>query len=147
MAVIDIGWILLIIGAMFLILEVAAPGFFAVVPGTVLIIIGVLMILVPGIASQPWSPALFAIITVAISLVTIVFYRRLAPGQKPFTTGKDSLVGKLGEVTKPVGPGSIDGKVKIDSQIWSATSDERIDTSEKVTVVRVSGVHLFVKKV
>jgi inner membrane protein len=147
MAGIDIGWILLIIGALFVLAEVAAPGFFAIVPGTILVIIGALMILVPGIASQPWSPALFAIITVAISLVTIVFYKRLAPGQKPFTTSKDSLVGKPGEVVKQVGPGSIDGKVKIDSQIWSATSDERIEPSEKVTVVRVSGVHLFVKKV
>jgi membrane protein implicated in regulation of membrane protease activity len=147
MAGIDIGWILLIIGALLILGEIAAPGFFAIVPGTVLVIIGALMILAPGIVSQPWSPALFVVITVAVSLLTIVFYRRLAPGQKPFTTGKDSLVGKLGEVIKPVGPGSIDGKVKIDSQIWSATSDEPIESAEKVTVVRVSGVHLFVKKV
>ena len=43
--------------------------------------------------------------------------------------------------------GKIDGKVQIDSTIWSATSDECIDECEKVTVVKVSGVHLFVKKV
>ncbi len=143
----DLGWILLLVGGLFLLVEVAIPGVFAVVPGTILVIIGGLIILAPGLADQPWSPFLFAIITVVVSALTIAFYRRLAPGQKPFTTSRDSLAGKTGEVVRTVVPDTIDGKVKIDSTIWSATADECICEGEKVTVVNVSGVHLFVRKV
>jgi inner membrane protein len=143
----ELGWILLVAGAIFLLAEVAVPGFFAVVPGTILLIIGGLMLLFPGLLSTPWSIALFAVITLVVSGLTIMFYKRLAPIQKPFTTSMDSLVGKVGEVVTQVAPDSIDGKVKIDSQIWSATSDECIDPCVKVSVVKVSGVHLFVKRV
>jgi membrane protein implicated in regulation of membrane protease activity len=143
----DLGWILLFVGALFLLVEIAIPGFFAVVPGTILVIIGGLMILVPNLVPYPWSLLLYAVITVVVSVLTITFYKRLAPVQKPFTTSMDSLVGKSGEVIRQIAPHSLDGKVQIDSQVWSATSDEYIKESEKVTVVKVSGVHLFVKKV
>jgi membrane protein implicated in regulation of membrane protease activity len=143
----DLGWILLLIGAVFLLVEIAIPGFFMVVPGTIMVIIGILMLLFPDLLSTPWGLVLFALITIVVSGLTIKFYKRLAPTHMPFTIGMDSLVGKTGEVVEPVGPESIDGKVKIDSQVWSATSDECIGASEKVAVVNVSGVHLFVKKV
>lgn len=143
----EMGWVLLLVGALFLLIEVVLPGFFAVVPGTILLIIGGLMILIPDLLSYPWSPFLFAIITMVVSVATIAFYRRLAPGQKPLTTSMDSLAGKVGEVVNDIVPDTIDGKVKIDSQVWSATSDESIRKGEKVAVVRVSGVHLFVKRV
>ena len=143
----ELGWILFIAGVLFLIVELALPGFFAVVPGTILVIVGGLMILFPGLVTSVWGIVLLVVLTVVVSALTIAFYKRLAPIQVPFTTSKDSLVGKVGEVIEPVSPDSIDGKVKIDSQIWSATSDERIDALQKVSVVRVSGVHLFVKKV
>jgi len=143
----DLGWILVFIGVVFLLVEIAIPGFFMVVPGTILVIIGILVILIPDLLSYPWSFVLFALITIVVSALTITFYKRLAPTHMPFTIGMDSLVGKTGEVIEQVGPESIDGKVKIESQIWSATSDECIGACEKVTVVKVSGVHLFVKKV
>jgi inner membrane protein len=143
----DMGWILLFIGAVFLLIEVALPGFFAVVPGTILVIVGGLMLLIPDLLLNPWGIVLIAAITIVVSALTITFYKRLAPTHKPITIGMDSLMGKTGEVIKQVGPESIDGKVKIESQVWSATSDECIDACEKVTVVKVSGVHLVVKKV
>ncbi len=143
----ELGWILILAGALFLLVEIAIPGFFAVVPGTILVIIGGLMILVPDLLPYPWSLLLYAIVTVVVSVLAIAFYKRLAPVHVPFTTSMDSLVGKSGEVIRQVAPDSIDGKVQIDSQVWSATSDECISECEKVTVVKVSGVHLFVKKV
>lgn len=143
----ELGWILMVAGVLFLLVELAVPGFFAVVPGTILVIIGGLMILFPGLLSSPWSIALFAVITLVVSALTITFYKRLAPIQKPSTTSIDTLIGKTGDVISQVSPGSIDGKVQIESQVWSATSDECIPACEKVSVVKVSGVHLFVKKV
>lgn len=143
----ELGWILLIAGVLFLLVELGIPGFFAVVPGTILVIVGGLMILFPGLITSPLGIALLVVLTVVVSALTIMFYKRLAPIQKPFTISMDSLVGRTGEVIANVSPDSIDGKVKIDSQIWSATSDECIDACQKVSVVSVSGVHLFVKRV
>ncbi len=143
----ELGWILLFAGVLFLLVELAVPGFFAVVPGTILVIVGGLMLLFPGLVTSPLGIALLVLLTIVVSALTIVFYKRLAPVQKPFTTSMDSLVGKTGEVISQISPNTIDGKVKIDSRVWSATSDECIDACQKVSVVRVSGVHLFVKKV
>jgi membrane protein implicated in regulation of membrane protease activity len=143
----DIGWILLLIGALLLLAEAILPGFFIIVPGTILVILGGFIILVPNILSYSWSPLLFAIITIVVGVLTIMFYKRLAPVHKPFTTSRDNLGGKTGEVLKAIVPGTIDGKVKINQQIWSATSDEPITVGEKIIVDHSSGVHLFVKKV
>lgn len=145
--IMELGWILLLIGALLLLIEAAIPGFFIIVPGTILVIIGGFMILVPDLLSYSWSPLLFAVITVVVGILTIMFYKRLAPVHKPFTTSIDTLSGKTGDVTKDIVPGSIDGKVKIDQQIWSATADEPIKAGEKVVIDRASGVHLHVKKV
>ena len=105
------------------------------------------MILVPNLLPYPWNLLLYAIVTVIVSALMIAFYKRLAPAHIPFTTSKDSLAGKTGEVVKAITPDGIDGKVKIGSTVWSATADECIREGENVTVVHVSGVHLFVKKV
>jgi inner membrane protein len=143
----DIGWILLLIGALLLLVEALLPGFFIIVPGTILVIIGGFIILVPNILSYSWSPLLFAVITVIVGILTIMFYKRLAPVHKPFTISRDNLAGKTGEVLKAIVPGTIDGKVKINQQVWSATSDEPISAGETIVIDHSSGVHLFVKKV
>ena len=39
------------------------------------------------------------------------------------------------------------GKVKIDSDVWSATSDEPIAIGEEVTVDRSEGVHVHVRRI
>ena len=41
----SLGWLLIITGALFLLIEVHTPGFFATVPGTVMIILGILILL------------------------------------------------------------------------------------------------------
>ena len=141
-----LGWVMLIVGALLLVAEVLTPGFFVAVPGTILIVMGLLVVVAPGLLTFPWGLLIFAIITIVVSVATIAFYKKLAPGQKPMTTGRDSLAGKKGEVVKEIVPGSIDGKVKIDEQIWSATSSEKIGVGQSVRVSRAQGVHVFVCK-
>lgn len=138
------GWLMLIAGALLLVVEVLVPGFFVAVPGTILIVMGLLVVLAPGLLTFPWGLIIFAVVTIVVSAATILFYRRLAPGQKPVVTGEDSLTGKTGEVIKDIVPGSIDGKVRIDEQVWSATSTEKIETGQLVKVTRTEGVHLIV---
>lgn len=141
-----IGWIMIIIGLGLLILEASQPGFFVAVPGTTLIVLGTVTLLIPEFA-QEWAPAIIVVTALISSIITITFYRRIAPGQKPFSTSMDVLAGREGIVVKTISPDSISGKVKIDSQIWSATGDSVIEAGKKVRVISTAGVHVKVREV
>lgn len=142
----DIGWAMIIIGLGLLIVEAAQPGFFVAVPGTTLIVLGTVTLLIPEFA-QDYAPAIIVATALVSSIVTITLYRKMAPGQKPLTTSMDILAGKEGIVIKTVRPDSIDGKVKIDNQIWSATGESVINEGKKVIVISSEGVHVKVKEV
>ena len=56
-------------------------------------------------------------------------------------------MGREGIVTVPTDPDSLTkGKVRIGSDIWSATSDKPIKKDERVKVVSSEGVHVTVEK-
>lgn len=141
----DVGWLMIIIGLGLLIVEASQPGFFVAVPGTILIVLGIFTILIPEIA-QDYAPAIIVITAIISSIITISFYRNLAPGQKPQTTSMDIMSGKEGIVVKTVYPDSISGKVKVDNQIWSAIGEDKIEEGKKVIVISSEGVHLKVKE-
>ncbi len=142
----DIGWAMIIIGLGLFIVEAVQPGFFVAVPGTTLIVLGAVTLLIPEFA-QAYAPAIIVVIAIISSIITITLYRKMAPGQKPLSTSMDVLGGKEGIVIKTVRPDSIDGKVKIDNQIWSATGESVIDERRKVIVISSEGVHVKVKEV
>ncbi len=142
----DIGWAMIIIGLGLLIVEAAQPGFFVAVPGTTLIVLGTVTLLIPDVA-QDYAPAIIVATALVSSIITITLYRKMAPGQKPQTTSMDILAGKEGIVIKTVRPDSIDGKVKIDNQIWSATGENVIEDGNKIIVISSEGVHVKVKEV
>ncbi len=141
----DIGWLMIIIGLALLIIEALQPGFFVAVPGTTLIVLGTVTLLIPEVA-QDYAPVIIVVTALVSSIITIIFYRKLAPGQQPQTTSMDILAGKEGVVVKKVYPDSISGKVKIDNQIWSATGESEIEEGKKVSVISSEGVHIKVKE-
>jgi membrane protein implicated in regulation of membrane protease activity len=141
-----VGILMLVIGAALLVGEAFVPGFFIIVPGTILVLLGAIALIAPDLLTFPWGIIIFVIITFVVSAGTIMFYRRLAPGHKPLSTSMDTLVGMTGEVTREVEPDNISGKVKIGEQIWSARASDRIPVGEKVIVTRAQGVHVFVCK-
>lgn len=141
-----IGWAMLIIGLLLLLAEAASPGFFVAVPGTVLVVLGIIILAFPGFLENEWAPLVGVVVAVIAGGATIYMYRRIAPGQRPSATSMDSLVGMSGTVTRAVEPDSIRGKVKIQNQVWSATARERIPAGARVRVVESSGVHIIVKE-
>ena len=142
----EIGWVMILLGVFFLAAEALHPGFFIAVPGTVLVVMGVIFILLPSVFEQ-WSPIIMVVTAIVASIGTIMVYRRIAPGKKPFTTSMDTLGGKKGVVTIDIDPGSISGKVRIDNQIWSATSDHVIPTGTAIEVIESKGVHVKVVEI
>ncbi|MCX9083821.1 MAG: NfeD family protein [Candidatus Methanoperedens sp.] len=142
----DVGWLMVIIGLGLLIVEASQPGFFVAVPGTILIVLGAVTLFIPEIA-QDYAPMIIVVTAVISSILTITFYRKIAPGQKPQSTSMDNLAGKEGVIIKKVIPDSISGKVKVDNQMWSATADNIIDEGKKVIIISSEGVHIKVKEV
>ena len=142
----DVGWLMIIVGIGLLIVEAAQPGFFVAVPGTTLIVLGVVTLLIPDVA-QNYAPVIIVVTALVSSILTITFYRKMAPGQKPLSTSMDNLAGKEGMVVRKVTPQSISGKVEIDNKMWSATADSIIDEGKKVIIISSEGVHIIVKEI
>lgn len=142
----DVGWLMIIVGIGLLIIEAAQPGFFVAVPGTTLIVLGVVTLLIPDVA-QNYAPVIIVVTALVSSILTITFYRKMAPGQKPLSTSMDNLAGKEGMVVRKVTPDSISGKVNIDNKIWSATADSIIDEGKKVIIISSEGVHIKIKEI
>lgn len=137
---------LIIVGAVFLIIEAFSPGAFMVIPGTVLVILGVIGVFMPDIVLTLWSPVIALVVAVPVTILTIKAYQRLGEPVPPSTTVTESLVGKTGTVTTATEVGSMRGKVRIGSDTWSATSDEPIEAGAEVVVLSSEGVHVHVRR-
>ncbi len=142
-----IAVILIIIGAVLLIIEAFSPGAFLVIPGTVLVVIGVIGALFPKMVISWELPVIALIVAIPTTLITIKMYQRLGTTEKPTTMVADSLIGKTGIVTKATQSGNMKGKVRIGSDTWSATSDTPIDEGTEVIVDSSEGVHVHVKPI
>jgi inner membrane protein len=145
---ISFGWLLIIGGALLLLLEVYSPGFFATVPATVMIFLGVLQLIGVDI-SNPWMGGVIGIVVaIAAAGLTVWMYGRITTDESPTTISRDSLVGMEGRVKVTVEPTTISGKVIINSTEWSAHSTgETIPPGKKVKVTDSEGVHIVVEEV
>ncbi len=143
------GLLCLIVGIALLIVEAHIPGVtYAIVPGTVLIIVGIVQMAWPQFFVMWWSPIVIAVLAIIFTALTIMLYAKISRVQTPTTTVTASLIGKTGIVTAEVTPHDLRGKVKIDNQTWSAISLEgNIEVGKKVQVVESEGVHVKVRSV
>jgi len=145
---VTLGWILIIIGALMLLFEVAEPGYFIGVPATVLIILGIMLLFGVDILNSVWGVVIGVAAALAAAGFTVWMYSRLTPNAMPTTISRDSLVGRMGLVTRTVETDSIAGKVSVEGVQWSArTESGEIPEGKKVIVVRSEGVHVVVKEV
>ena len=144
----SLGWLLIIAGALLFLIEVHSPGFFATVPATVLIFLGILQLMGVDI-SNPWMGGIIGIVTALCAAgFTVWMYGKITPNVSPTTISRDSLVGMEGQVQKSVDPTTISGKVMIGSTAWSARSTGVIiPAGRKVKVVSSQGVHIVVEEV
>ncbi len=141
-------WILIVAGAAFLVIEAATPGFFMAVPGTAMIVLGLMVLAGVDIFASPVGVGISVLAAVAAAAVSVLIYRRISPDQTPVTTGQDTIVGKTGVVTVTVVPDTISGKVDVSGVVWSAKSTGAVlAPGTKIQVTSASGVHLIVEEV
>ncbi len=143
----ELGLAFVIGGIILLLAEAASPGAFMLVPATVLLILGAIGLIAPGILLSWWSPLITAVIVIPSTILTIKFYQRLAPPAPPETVVATSLVGQTGVVESEVEPNTLKGKVRIANDTWSATSEKPIKPGRRVRVVASEGVHVTVEEV
>ena len=141
-----VALIIVVIGAILILFEAMNPGAFMVIPGSVLVIVGIIGFIVPDFLFSIYSPLTAILIAVPVTVITIFMYRKLAEPVPPTTSVSDSLVGKKGKVTVRTGPNNLKGKVRIGMDVWSANSDEEIEEDTDVEVVSTEGVHITVKR-
>jgi membrane-bound ClpP family serine protease len=145
---IALGWLLIVIGAVLLLVEVHTPGFFATVPATVMIFLGILLLLGVDIFNSGWGVIIGVIIAVGAAGFTVWMYGKMTPDESPTTISRDSLIGMEGRVKTAVDPNTLSGKVYISSTEWSARSTGSIiPPGKKVKVVDSHGVHIVVEEV
>src|SRR5512137_3065494 len=93
---VSFGWLLIVGGALLLLVEVHSPGFFATVPATVMIILGILQLAGVDI-SNPWMGGIVGIVTALCAAgFTVWMYGKITPNASPTTISRDSLIGKTG---------------------------------------------------
>lgn len=136
------NYILIITG----IIAIIAELLLGVVTGFDLLIIGVIAIIAGsvGLAFSSFTTAL--IFTIVLAFVYVVFGRRLVKQKISITTtatNTDALIGKKGIVTQKIMVHK-PGQVKVDGEIWRASSKTTIDEGSSVKVESVSGVTLGV---
>ena len=145
---IALGWILILIGAVLLLFEVHSPGFFATVPATVMIFLGILLLLGVNIFNSGWGVVIGVVIAIAAAGFTVWMYGRITTNESPTTISRDTLIGMEGRVKTRVDNTTISGKVLIASTEWSARSTgSEIPAGKKVKVVDSQGVHIVVEEV
>jgi len=145
----ELGWLLIVLGALVLLVEAYSPGFFMTVPGTVMIVLGVLLVLGIDILNSVWGIVAGVVVALAAAIVTVWFYSRLNRGPGlPTTTSRDTVIGRTGRVIRAVDAQSLDGKVRVEGHEWSAHSTgAAIAEGAAVRVVGSEGVHVVVEEV
>lgn len=143
---VTIALLLIIVGALLIIIEAFSPGIFMLIPGTIMVLLGVVGIFAPDFLFSWYSPVVGLLLAIPVTIITLKVYQRLGEPEPPTTTVAESLIGKKGVVTVGTEPGTLKGKVKIDSEIWSATSANPISAGKKVIVIHSEGVHVRVEE-
>jgi membrane protein implicated in regulation of membrane protease activity len=143
-----IGITLVIVGVALFAFELIHPGALLIIPGSIILVAGVMYLLVPNwLLNSYIGPVLIIVAAVAGALFEIPYYRWVAPVHRPMSTTSGGLVGEEAIVIVPVEPNNLRGKVKVNSEIWSARADQPIAVGTHVRVVHGEGVSVTVQPI
>jgi membrane protein implicated in regulation of membrane protease activity len=136
-------WNWLILGAIFLALELIAPGAFMFWLGLAALAVGLISF---GV-DWSWQAQLVTFALLSLSLIPV--WRRFAPKvehptESPLLNRRaEGHIGRLFTLEKPIVDGL--GNVRIDDTVWRVTGPD-CPAGTRVRIVRVDGPHLFVER-
>jgi inner membrane protein len=143
-----IGITLVVVGIALFAFELVHPGALLIIPGSILLVAGFLYLFLPDVLLDSYiGPVLVIVAAIVGALVEIPYYRWVAPVHRPMSTTSAGLVGSEGIVVAPVIPNTLRGKVRVNSEIWSARSSEPIPEGTRVRVIHGEGVSVTVQPI
>ena len=139
------GFFLILLGIVFFILElkIVSHGVLGLA-GIISLVIGSIMLIdLPYTAlSISWKSILTVVILTGIFFFGVLSYAIKAQLSK-VKTGSEGLIGEVGEAKTDING---KGKVFLHGELWNAKSSEHIKMGEMVTIEKVDGLTLIVKK-
>jgi membrane-bound ClpP family serine protease len=138
----EIGLAFIIVGVLLFIVEVFQPGFLIAVPGTVFIVLGVLMSF--NLNLGLWILPIGLAVGLGSLYGTMRLYQSLAPPDTPSEMSIESTIGKSGIVTRDVKANEMSGKARIGREEFRATSESNIPKGTKVKVTNAEGITVIV---
>ena len=140
-----VGVLLIAFAMLLFLVEIKVPSHgLLTIGGIVALVLGSLMLFdtTDRLYRVSWSVLVPAVgITVAFFLFAVGMGIR-AQRKQP-TTGREGLVGLVGEATEALKP---NGRVFVEGELWFASSDEPIESGELVEIVAVQGMKLKVRR-
>ncbi|HCG76968.1 MAG: serine protease [bacterium (Candidatus Ratteibacteria) CG_4_10_14_3_um_filter_41_18] len=141
------GFLLIFLAITFFILEVKIVSYgLLTIGGIVSMILGSFMLIKPfsfilGIS----TPLIFGVSIFSAFLFLFVLFFAINAHRKKVTTGKEGLIGEIGEARTEFNP---TGKLYVHGEYWNGrVLDDSIKKGEKVKVIKIDGRELLVKKV
>lgn len=139
---IDNNYILVILGVVAIIIEIVM----GVATGFDLLLVGVILIISGGLGILTKSFVLALVSTAILSFLYVVVGRKLIKNKLTIVTkatNSDNLIGRKCLVTKKIFVNK-PGQVKIEGEIWRASSEHDINEGTEVVIHSISGVTLKV---
>ncbi|MCK5306329.1 MAG: NfeD family protein [Candidatus Omnitrophica bacterium] len=140
---IEVWWMWIGLGVLFIIGEIFTAGFFLLWFGIAALVSGALAYLGVGFG---WQGLTFVVVSGVLLAATRKLANRLTKKQPP-GIGADRLIGKIGVVLEEIDNIKNTGRVRVDEDEWRADSEtnEVISQGEMVKVIKLEGTRLIVK--
>jgi membrane-bound serine protease (ClpP class) len=139
------GLLLLLLGIGLLTAEVLTPSHGILgLGGVVSFVLGSLFLIDTSQTNLVVSRSAITGVTIGLVIGMAGLAWALAQRRRPAMTGREGLVGEVGEVRQPVRPGAA-GWIFIHGEMWRATSDQTLDIGSAARVKAVRGMELEVQ--
>jgi membrane-bound serine protease (ClpP class) len=139
------GFLLVLLGMGLLISELFVTSYGVLgIGGVIAFVLGSLFLVDMSQTNLQVNRGMIAGATAAFStLVLGIGYLVVSEHRRPALTGREGLVGEIGEVREALAPG-IAGRVLVHGELWRAVSDTSLATGSRVRVKSVHGLEVVV---
>jgi membrane-bound serine protease (ClpP class) len=138
------GAALLLLGIGLMLAEVHIGAFGIIgVAGIIAFVIGAIMMFPEGAPGFELSPLVIAVATLLFALLVLaVLAMFVGSRRRPIVTGREALVGSVGEIVSWEG---MDGRVRVEGEVWRAHAEAPLLPGRRVRVIRRNGLVLAVE--
>ncbi len=142
-----VGLALMLLGFALIAVELFVPSFGILgVGGVVAVVFGSIILMDTDVPGMAVNPGLIAAMGLASSLVFFaVIYLAARSHRNPRVSGTESLIGREAESIAEFAGGH--GRVHVEGEDWTASSDEPVARDDRVEIVAVEGLTLKVRPV